>query len=286
MVSLTFSLVGGNADVIPFDGAQGFQLLTGFRGLGIPTTDLRITPSAGDGGTWRSTRRGVRDLDLPLYVEGVDRGEVEDKLRRLTAALDDRNGVSPKLLANYSDGTSYELEVHYAAGAETQYGAEAGATYCRWVITLRAPDPYWTSVQAVSFSLGASTGTKGLLPELDRLLVQSSQVLGTFTVDNPGDVPAFPVWTLEGPATNVAVSSSGIGWTYTETLAGGDKITVNTGTATVKNAAGTNKYAYLGTAPKLFAIPAGESTLSIVVTGTSTASKVSGYFNPRREVLF
>lgn len=286
MVTLDFSLIGGNADVIPFNGSQGYQLLTGFTGLGIPTTDVRITNSAGDGGTWRSTRRGVRDLDLPLYVEGEDRADVETKLRRLTSALDDRNGVAPKLVAYYGDGTSYELEVHYAAGAETQYGADAGAQYCRWVLTLRAPNPYWTSVQAVSFSLGASTGTRGLLPELDRLLVKSSQVLGSFSLTNPGDVPAFPVWTLEGPATTTSVTLSGVGWTYNESLSAGDKITVDTGAATVKNASGVNKYAYLGTAPKLFAIPAGECTLSIVMTGTSTASKVSGYFNPRREVLF
>jgi phage-related protein len=286
MVTLDFSLVGSNADVIPLDGSQGLLLMTGFRGLGIAPTELRITASAGDGGTWRSSRRGVRDIDLPLYIEGVDRGDVETKLRRLTAALNDRTGVSPKILATYSDGTSYEIDVRYAGGADTQFGTEAGATYCKWVLTLQAPQPYWVSVQAVSFSVSADGGVKGLLPELDRLLVKSSQVLGTFTVDNPGDVEAYPVWTIEGPSTNVSITQSSIGWTYTETLVGGNLITVNTQNATVANSAGTNKYAFLGSAPKLFAIPAGSSSLSVVMTGTSSASKVSGFFRPRREVLF
>lgn len=286
MVTLDFSIVGSNADVIALDGSDGFLLQTGFRGLGIAPTELRITASAGDGGTWRSTRRGVRELDLPIYVEGLDRGDVESKLRRLTAALNDRGSVAPKIIATYSDGTSYELEVHYAGGADTQFGADAGATYCRWVLTLQAPSPYWVSVQAVSFSVTADGGVKGLLPELDRLLVKSSQVLGTFTVDNPGDVDAFPVWTIEGPSTNVSVTQSSIGWTYTETLIGGNVITVNTQDATVVNSAGTNKYAYLGSAPKLFSIPAGESSLTVVMTGTSSASKVSGFFRPRREVIF
>lgn len=290
MVNLNFFILGGNGDTIALDGSQDYYLTTGFRGIGIPTTDVRITNSAGDGGVWRSTRRGIREMDLPITTVGTDRADVEAKLRRLAKALSDRYGT-PKLLASYSDNTQYDIEVHYTGGAETVFGSDAGETYAKWVVTLSAPDPYWTSRQAVTFSVSASTGTRGLLAapsapnSLNRLILQSSQVLGSFVVENPGDVDAFPVWTIEGTSTNTAITLNGVGFSYTETLGTTGKIIINSKTATVVNGSGTNKYAYLGSAPKLFTLPPGSSTISVIVTGADTTSKISGYFNPRREVL-
>lgn len=284
MVTLNFVISGANGDQIPLDGTADYYLTTGFRGIGIPPTDVRITNSAGDGGIWRSTRRGVRDLDLPITVIGSDRTDVETKLRRLAAALNDRRGT-PKLIAKYSDGTSYDMEVHYTGGAETQFGAEAGETFARWVLTLQAPDPFWTSQQLVSFSLGYDTSTTGLLPELSKLKVKTDSVLGTFTIDNPGDVDAFPVWTIEGKSTLTSLSLSGVGFTYTESMVSGDKRIINTKTATIVDASGANKYAFLGTAPKLFSFPPGQSTISLSISSADSSSRLSGYFQPRREVL-
>lgn len=284
MVTLDFALLGANGDTIRLDGSDQVYLTKGFTGIGLPSTEVKLTASAGDGSTWRSTRRGIRELDLPLVVTGSDRGDVEARLRRLAAAMSDRYGT-PKLLALYSDNSSYEIEVHYTGGGETQFGSDAGAMFANWNITMQAPDPFWTSQQATTFSVSASGGVKGLLPELDRMLVNSSQVLGTFTVDNPGDVDAFPVWTLEGTSTGTTITLNGIGFSYTETLGTSGKVVINTKTATVANAAGTNKYAYLSNAPKLFSLPPGASSVSVVVTGSDATTKISGYFNPRREVL-
>jgi phage-related protein len=284
MVDLNFSLTGGNADVIQFDGSDGYILTTGLRGLGIPTTDVRITNSAGDGGTWRSTRRGIRELDLPIVVIADDRDSVESKLRRLAAALSDRYGT-PKLVATYSDGSSYEIEVHYTGGAETLFGSDAGSTYCRWMLTVQAPQPYWTSQQLVSFSLAYDGSTRGLLPDLSMLKVKTNSVLGSFTIENPGDVDAFPVWTINGKSTLTSITLNGVGFTYTETTAAGDKRTIDTRNATVVDASSVNKYAYLGTAPKLFAIPPGRSTITVAITSADSSTGLSGYFQPRREVL-
>ena len=285
MVTLSYLIQGANGDVIPFDGSTGFYLTSGFRGVGIPPTDVRISNSAGDGGTWRSTRRGVRDLDLPLTVIGTDRADVETKLRRLAAALSDRYGT-PMLLARYSDGTSYQLEVHYTGGAETQFGSDAGDQFARWVVTLQAPDPFWTSQQAVSFSLGYDATTRGLLPNLSQLQVKTDSVIGAFTIENPGDVEAYPVWSIQGKSTLLSLSLNGIGFTYTENMATGTgKRTINTRTASVVDSAGTNLYDNLGTAPKLFAMPPGSSSISLSITGADATTGFAGYFQPRREVL-
>lgn len=284
MVDLNFSILGANGDTIALDGSDGYIVTTGLRGLGIPSTDVRIDNSAGDGGMWRSTRRGIREIDLPVVVIGSARAEVESKLRRLAKALNDRYGT-PKLLASYADGSSYTIEVHYTGGAETVFGTDANDTYCRWGITLSCPDPYWTSTQSVQFSLGYSSTTRGLLPRLDQLQVSSSGILGTFVVENPGDVDAYPVWTIAGASTNTTIQLSGIGFSYTETMTTSSKVIINTRNATVVDASNTNKYAYLAAAPKLFALPPGTSTMNVTVTGADTSTSISGYFNPRREVL-
>lgn len=285
MVNINYLLAGSNGDTIRFDGSDGYYLTTGFRGAGIPPTDVRITNSAGDGGTWRSTRRGIRDLDLPLTVLGEDRVEVETKLRRLASALSDRYGT-PMLIAEYADGSSYSIEVHYTGGAETLFGSDAGETYARWAITLQAPDPFWVSQQAVSFSLGYDSSTRGLLPSLANLQVKTDSVLGSFTISNPGEVDAYPVWNLEGKSTLTSISLNGVGFTYTENMATGTgKRTINTRTASVVDSSNTNLYANLGTAPKLFAIPPGSSTISVTIAGADSTTRLSGYFQPRREVL-
>lgn len=284
MVDLNFSLVGGNGDTIRFYGSSDFYLTRGLRGLGIPATEVRITNSAGDGGTWRSTRRGVRTLDLPIFVVGTDREDVETKLRRLASALSDRYGT-PFLLAEYSDGSSYQMEIHYTGGAETQFGDEAGETFCKWAITVQAPDPYWTSTQAVSFALANSSGGRGLLPHLEKLQVTSSSLLGTFNIENTGDVEAFPVWTLHGPLDDATFSRDGLSFAYVDGISSGESVVIDTMTATVRDANNVNKYGSLGPAPKLFAFPPGISSINVVVTGSDTETRVSGFYRPRREVL-
>ncbi len=163
MVNVTISLVGSNGDTIELADAGDFVLTTGVTGFGIPTTAVRIDDSAGDGGTWRHTKRGVRDLDLPLTVLGTDRGDVETKLRRLARLLQTTNGPT-KVVANYSNGDSLFLEAHYVGGAETQFGSNANGFFCNWVIQMQAPQPYWQTLVENSFNIGSGSTGRGLLP--------------------------------------------------------------------------------------------------------------------------
>lgn len=292
MVELSLSLVGGNQDVIPFSEGSGYVLTSGLRGLGIPSTDVRITPSAGDGGTWRSTRRGIREIDLPIMVLGTSRRDLEIKLRRLASALSDRQGM-PYLRATYSDGEGpYDIEIHYTAGAETVFGEDASDLYCRWVITVQSPEPYWTSVDSESFALGSNGVVRGLLPNLQQLQVSSSQVIGELVIENPGDVEAFPTWTFRGPMDSVTVTApDGRSFSYDENITASETITVDTKRGTVTDQTGANKYGNLAPSPKLFPIPAGRSRLDVVATGTSPgvggigASLITCSYKPRREVI-
>lgn len=284
MVDVTISLVGSNGDTIEFADNGDFVLATGVHGFGIPATSVRIDDSAGDGGRWRHTKRGVRDLDLPIVVLGTSRADVETKLRRLARLLQTNNGAT-KLVANYTDGSSLFLEAHYVGGAETQFGSDATSYFCRWVIQMQAPQPYWESLTEQSFTVGSGNTGRGLLPELTKLRVSSSQTLGVVQVNNEGDVAIYPRWTIRGPITNLVISNGKLSFGFTDPILSGQTYTVDTATSEVYDETGANKYSLLSTAPKLFPLEPGDSTIEVIGIESSPDTRIACYYSPRYEVI-
>jgi hypothetical protein len=285
MVNIAISLVGSNGDTIELTNEfSDYILTTGVAGFGVPPTQVRIQESAGDGGTWRNTKRGIREIDLPIVISGTDRQDLETKLGRLADLLQDISGPT-KIVASYSDGTAYELLAHYVAGADATYGEDANSRFVRWVITLQAPQPFWESVTPTNFALSASTG-RGLLPNLSKLKLTSAFGFGEVTITNPGSVVTFPLWSLKGPADSVVIERDGVGFTYEAPIALGETITINTQLGTVVDQNGVNKYGNLGPAPKLFSLNRGSQTITVNAPGAGAATMISGNFKPRREVIY
>lgn len=284
MVDVTISLVGANGDTITLADSGDFVLASGVTGFGIPATSVRIDDSAGDGGTWRNTKRGVRDLDLPIVILGTDRGDVETKLRRLAKLLQNSQGATT-IRADYTDGTSLSLDAYYVGGAETQFGTDAGLTYCRWAIQMQAPQPYWENSTELSFAVTSGNTGRGLLPKLTKLRVSSSQTLGVVNVNNQGDVPIQPRWVIRGPVTNIVITNGFQQFSFPAPILGGSTYTVDTATGEVLNETGANVYSLLGSAPKLFSLPPGTTQVTITGTDASPDTQVTCYYSPRYEVI-
>lgn len=284
MVDVTISLVGANGDSIALSDTGDFVLASGVTGFGIPATSVRIDESAGDGGTWRNTKRGVRDLDLPLVILGTDRGDVETKLRRVAKLLQNTKGATT-IRADYSDGTSLTLAAYYVGGAETQFGSDAGLTYCKWVIQMQAPQPYWENSTRSSFSVTTGNTGRGLLPQLTKMKVSSSQTLGVVAVNNVGDVPIQPFYAIRGPVTGLQVSNGSVGFGFSAMIPAGATYTVDTATNEVLDDSGNNVYSLLNAAPKFFALPVGTSTVSITGTDADANTQITVYYSPRYEVI-
>lgn len=284
MVDISISLIGSNDDVITFDEAN-YILTTGLAGFGIPATSVRIDESAADGGIWRHTRRGIREIDMPIFVAGSSHADVEQKLRRLANLLHDHDGPTT-IRATYASGETWEISGHYVAGAETTFGEDAGLTFCKWVITLQCPTPFWVRGQSESFSIGAGVTGRSLIPNLAEMRVSSSQALGAIEVENPGDIQAYPTWTFKGPIDQVTVTNAaGVGFTYNAAILLGSTVTVDAEKATVVDQTGANKYGNLSPSPKFFTIPAGSSVVTISATGATSATLLSMFYRPRKEVV-
>jgi hypothetical protein len=283
MVDVSFSLTGSNGDTIAFDN-ENFVLNPEINGLLIPATNVRIEESAGDGGVWRHSKRGVRQLDLPVTVVGTDRGDVESKLRRLNKVLQDAQGAT-KISANYSDGSVLQLSAHYVGGAEGSRGENGGMTWQRVLLSFKAPNPFWQSAIDESFTIGSGSTGRGLLPQLTKLKISSSQSLGVVTVNNTGDVAAYPVWTIRGPISGLVISNGSQQFAFADDIAAGESFVVDTANGTVVDDSGANRYSVLDTAPKLFKLEPGISNLSVTgIAGSATASVVLTY-SPRFEVI-
>ncbi|BAU99612.1 phage tail domain-containing protein [Aurantimicrobium minutum] len=286
MVNVTLSLVGANGDEIVFTDAGDYVLTTGLSGMGIPSTSVRIDDSASDGGVWRFSKRGIREMDLPVVVFGTDRVTVESNLRRLSNLLHDKSGGTV-LRASYSTGEVWELtQGHYVAGAETTKGEDANVAWSRWVLSMQFANPFWIRQQAESFSVAVPGTGRSLIPDLAELRVTGSQAIGEIEIENLGDVEAYPVWSFQGPADAVSVTSqNGLSFEYAAPIATGSTITVNTAAGTVVDEDGVNQYANLAVAPKLFTLPAGNSSVTVEAVGADANTLISLYYQPRKEVV-
>lgn len=282
---VTFSLIGANNDEIVFTNDSDFVLTTGLTGIGIPQTVVRIDESASDGGAWRFTKRGIRELDIPVTVFGESREQLETNLRRLSNLLHDRSGATT-LRASYDTGEVWELyDGHYVAGAETVRGDEAGMLWCRWVLSMQFANPYWTRQDAEQIVLTSGAVGRSLIPDLAEMRISSAQAIGLLTIENTGDVHAHPVWKLTGPMDSVTVTAqSGESFSYDAPIATGQTITIDAAAGTVKDGT-TNMYQNLGASPKLFTFPAGQSTVNIVAPNTDANTRITVFYQPRKEVV-
>ena len=283
MVSVNFALIGANGDSILFDNSN-YVLNPEFTGFYIPASEVRIGASAGDGGVFRHAKRGIRTVDLPITVIGSDRANVQTKLRRLSKITQHTSGPLT-IQAQYSDGVRLSLEAYYVGGAEGQWGSSAGKMWSKIVLSLQAPDPYWESTTVEQFTITQAATGRGLLPQLSKLKISSSQALGTILIDNAGDVSSYPTYRIIGPLTDLTISSNGASFAFAEEVEAGETIFVNTETGEVYDQNGTNRYSMLAPAPKLFRIPTGESSLSINGSGATEDTRIDVYYQLKYEVV-
>lgn len=280
---MNYALIGANGDTIEFDYTN-YVLNPDFMGFGIPPAQVRIENSAGDGGVFRHAKRATRMVDLPITVLGNNRADVQAKLRRLGKLT--QNIFGPIIIeARFTDGNRLRLTGYYTGGAEGQWGENGGNTWARWTLSLQMPQPYWQSTTVEQFTITQGVSGRGLLPQLSKLKLSSSQALGSILIDNTGDVAIFPTYRIIGPVSNLSISSNGQSFDFIETVEDGETIFVNTETGEVYDQDNNNRYNILGPAPKLFRIPVGESALIIEGDDTTDDTRIDVYYALRFEVV-
>lgn len=271
---------------------QAYTKLTGRSGFGVAPTQLTLLDGSGDGQRWRNTKRSSRQILFPLAISGDNRQDIEDKMRRLIRLFNDKYDT-PTLSATYPDGSIWQIDFHFAGGADPVFGQDTdGNHYAVWNLQLTCPDPYWVSLDAEQYSLRNPVVGKGLIRAgnggLTKLQLSSSQAIGTFTVVNSGDVEVYPIWNVLGPGDSFTAvrQIDGATLAYNAPIIAGNSIIADARSKTVVDQAGANKYGSLGTAPKFFSIPVGTSQITVSLANSTSASLITMFFLEKRELVF
>lgn len=258
-------------------GGSGLALGAGVRGLNMPPTHRHVTTSPAVAG---SRRRGwsadEREVFWPLRLYRDGQGADSQSWVNLDAAfwatmhpdragtwtVDSPNGARSLSCVFDNDGGHATDTIPTLRGWET-YGIYLAAESAYWV-----GEPVrrsWSQSDPVNFY-----GPGNNAP---MFYISSASNMASATVTNPGDVDAWPVWTIKGPFSSVTVGVGGRTVTFPIAVADGQTLVIDS--APEKRSAklnGANVYKQLSSwdfAP----VPAGQDrALSLSMVGAGSVS--------------
>lgn len=268
------------------DPDAGFFTKPGIKGWGATnytmTTDKRPRGGLNIRAIWASEAR----LTWPLHIWGETHMEWVQRYRALKRAFTmtvQRN--KPGILrVTRPDGSAREIDVLYESGFE----GEGGEGVEDWlsanpVLTLMCPDGYWRDTDPVRVPRQYQVSGSFLSPFLS---VSSAQVIGSSVINNPGDVDAWPSWTITGPGTSITATNNTTGqtWTLSKALNIGELITITTQRPTVRGPAGENLIDLLNwPTAYLWGLLPGDNDVTFTVAGAGGGTTIELVFYPRYE---
>lgn len=261
------------------DGVETVMPTTrGLSGRLMPPVGITeaALPTA-DGSRLRAVRFGARQVAIPLWLESADLGAHRVLLRDWARRLNPRRGDG-RLRAAIG-GTVRELTVRYVGGFGLD---ESYPHFTEASLLFTAPDPYWYDAepQAVRFAIASSPPVFFPLPNGDSgsfLTLAPSTISLAQDVTNPGDVEAWPVWTVYGPADNVRIQNTTTGEAvfFDETLAADEVLTIDTRPGAKRVAKdGVNRFDGLTADSVLWAIGVGGAAVNVQMPGATVGSSV------------
>lgn len=224
-------LVSQDGDLFDMTDVAGGVFLTreGLKGLGMPPMTRWTTDSPNvDGVAYRGRQVQPRPVAWPLYVWADGTGSYLDLERRLFRAL------RPDLVATWivvTPTSARRLAVRLVDDGDHQETFDVPLRgWERFGLNLIAEQPYWQGVEPQTASWGNKVplpffGGNGFGPPF---FLNDSNDLARASITNDGDVPAWPVWTITGPASSFTVTVGGATSVVAHAITAGDFVTLDT----------------------------------------------------------
>ncbi len=238
-----------------------------------PVTIHTIRVPQAQGGRFRHARHDERLLTLPVVVPGAQAGR--DETRRWARALDPVRGEGTLTVVQGAHA-GRQIVCAYETGLEewTEEGYELlGLT----TLGFRAADPYWQDAAESSLVATINSTSFTWFPFLP-LVLGSSDVFAQATINNVGDVDAWPIITVLGPGTDLTLTNMTTGkvWQLTGAIAAGATLVVDTRPGH-KSARldGVNVFGRLSDPSVLWPLVPGPNRISIGFATGTAASKVT-----------
>lgn len=222
----------------------------------------------------RDVRHLPRDFVLPLWVESTDAVQLRTDMRNLVERMDPVRGPGRiRVTAPGGDQREITCMVLDGLGMLERLGETSGPEVQRVGLMIRAHDPYWTAVGTDGLTI--ESGDRPSLFPFFPLRLSSSEIFAEVTVNNTGNIRAWPVWTVEGPASAITVRDlrTGKHWSITldDPLSPGESLIVDTrpGAKTVTRSDGTDLFGGLTDMSSFWALWPGSTAVRIEITGSS-----------------
>lgn len=277
------------------DQSRGFfALAEGISGLGAAPVTITSDPLPRGGSKVRHVQPQPRTIVWPIHVEADTHQEFIDLWRAIGRAFTDTLRYGPGVLdIARPDGKRRQIRVFYQEGFDGLGQAGTGISWDNAVMTLFCEDPYFYDPEPVTIrrGFGGTEASEDFLAPYPS--VSSSQVLGDTTLTNPGDVVAWPTWTITGPASGVVITNSDTGESFAidpdatgiahGNLLSGETVTVATDPPSVRFG-GVNWTASLNwPSAQLWSLHPGGTAVDFNLSGAGAGSSVTATFYARYE---
>jgi hypothetical protein len=252
-------------------------------GRGLPPSRLdEFTVPGQPGSVLRKVTDGPRDEQWVVWLTAGTESELWTKRRNLLYAMDPERGPGT-LRVQTAVGDTREIVCTVVDGLAVveKLGDTSGPEGQQLTLTFRAHRPYWkdTSPQAAG-PWGPDPDASAFFPIFPLNLI-ASEVFRQVTVDNGGEVPAWPIWTVHGPGADIGVKNLTTGKQLLmpgSSLGAGEVLTIDTrpGKKTLLNAAGDSYWTYVQGVNALWSLAKGSNDIQLemsdAVLGVSEVS--------------
>lgn len=259
----------------------GWFTTVGPAGWNATTYEIVTDPLPRGGEQIRFLRSKPGLITWPMYVWGDTHLQYVQRHRQLRKAFLStvHRGVAGTLTVQRPDSSARAVECFYQAGLEGASGD--GWLFAKEAITLFCPDGYWRDIDPVSVTHAYEPGSDFLSPFPT---VSAGLTLGENQVDNPGDVNAWPTWTITGPMSAITATNVTTGYEFTLTyaLGAGEQISIVTDRPQVRGPAGQNLVSSLNwPTAYLWSLAPGTNAVIFNVSGGVAGTQVTLEFHAR-----
>lgn len=263
---------------LTYQTSQSVFVTKGSSGLGTPPVDLvadKLPFTAGS--LLRYTQTMPLEINLPISVISSTFAGLQgavDGLRRWFDTGSERASVPGYLrVTRPQDAAVRQIACYYTGGLEGDL-SPGGPTWVPLVVSLLAPDPYWTpTAPATTTYAAAAVG------------VQQAVI-------NTGDFDGYPVWTITGPCSGISINNDTTGKGFTLTAGGGlavgagQVLTIDTRPASLRTTqqvtvGPTNHFNKLAAGSSLWWLAPGSNLFTILASGVTGATSFALSWLPR-----
>lgn len=272
-------------DLSDIDPELGWFTKPGIKGWGATSYTLTTDKLPRGGVSVRAIRSEEGRLIWPLHIYGETHVEWLQRYRALKRAflMTVHRNEPGTLRVTRPDGSAREIECIYESGFDGEGGSDDWLS-ANPVLTLMCPDGYWRDITPVVVPRSFNAGGNFFSPYPT---VTPASVLGDSLVNNPGDVDAWPDWTITGPATVITATNNTTGQQFriTKSIGAGELITITTKRPTVRGPLGENLVSSVNWAggAYLWRLLPDQNSVSINVAGAASGTAIEMKFYPRYE---